>query len=99
MNAHKSWRPKYVPKYAGGYDLILYAKRARLEAKWQLFQARRRGENSADLAQRERNVEYYDVAIPRWEAARAETEAQRARMLRAAEGCVQATEAMQRRFA
>lgn len=79
------WRPKYVPRST---DFIEASERSRLEAKWRLFQAQRRGESLADLAQRERDVEYYDVAIPRWKAARAETEAQRVRMLKASDDCL-----------
>ena len=87
------WRPKTAARFLEPYDLIRSAERERLQAKWRLFQAKRQGCRHEDIAAIERDVEYYDVMIPQWRAMRAETEAQRERMLRAAQGCVEATNA------
>lgn len=84
MNAAPMWRPKVI---ARPYDFIRSAEHSRLRAKWDLFQSRRRGDRSEDVAQYERNFLYYETFLPKWRAERAETDAQLARMLRAADGC------------
>lgn len=67
------WRPRVKCE---PYDLIKCAERSRLRRKWDLYQARRAGWRSEDIAQIERDVEYYDTVLPKW---RAEREAQQVR--------------------
>lgn len=61
------WRPKVI---ARPYDFIKTAERSRLRRKWDLFQARRAGWRSEDIAQIERDVSYYDTVLPKWRAER-----------------------------
>jgi hypothetical protein len=64
-----AWRPRNLSR--GDYDFIATAERARLERKWELFQARRRGDAWWLIAQRERNLAYYDISLPQWRLERA----------------------------
>ncbi|HEV2540238.1 MAG TPA: hypothetical protein VGU03_11075 [Frateuria sp.] len=59
------WRPTVTSK---PYDFIASAHRSRLQAKWRLFQARRRPwkYTQGELALLERNVAYYDQILPQW---------------------------------
>jgi hypothetical protein len=84
------WRPTVKSK---PYDFIASAERMRLQAKWALYQARRRGNRTpGELAALKRSIAYYDHVLPQWRAQRAELEAQQARMLRAADACVDAAD-------
>ena len=83
------WRPKHTRP---AYDFLANAERQRLLAKWRLFQARRRGDRPELIALHESNLAYYDLFLPKWRAERAHLEAQQARMLKATDDCVMATE-------